>query len=86
MTLVLPKSQADVLKLEYDFVAAWITLQVCSSLQAVGLTAGVATALAEHGISCNVIAAYHHDHLFVDDKDANAAMQVLRKLAEREQA
>lgn len=85
LTLVLPKAQADSRGLSYDFVAAWITLQVHSSLQAVGLTAGVASALANCGISCNVIAAYHHDHLFVDEKDAEAAMQALTALAEREQ-
>lgn len=79
-TLVLPRPQADALELSYDFVSAWITLQVHSSLQAVGLTARVSTALAKQRISCNVIAAYHHDHIFVDVKDAGLAMQVLTAL------
>ncbi len=77
MTLVLPRSTADAQGLPYELVMARITLRVHSSLQAVGLTASVATALAEQQISCNVIAAYHHDHIFVDVKDAKRAMHVL---------
>lgn len=81
VTLVLSRLRADALGLSYDFVAAWITLRIHSSLQAVGLTARIATALAEEQISCNVIAAYYHDHLFVDVRDAERAMQVLLALA-----
>jgi uncharacterized protein len=47
----------------------------------VGLTAAFATALANAGISCNVVAAYYHDHLFVPVQDAEKAMAVLRSLA-----
>jgi len=55
--------------------AAWarISLTVHSDLAAVGLTAAFATALGAQGISCNVIAGYHHDHLFVQwDRRADA--------------
>ena len=44
---------------------ARITLMVHSALTGVGLTAAVATALAERGIACNVVSGFHHDHLFV---------------------
>lgn len=44
---------------------ARISLGVHSSLDAVGLTAALASRLAERGISANVVAALHHDHLFV---------------------
>lgn len=84
VTLVLSRVSADALGLTYDFVAAWITLRIHSSLQAVGLTARIATALAEEQISCNVIAAFHHDHLFVDVRDAERAMQVLMDLTKAE--
>ncbi len=58
-----------------------IELQVHSSLEAVGLTAAVATALAEQGISANVVAAYHHDHIFVPSQKAGQALAVLQQLS-----
>jgi uncharacterized protein len=82
ITVIIPQSAADRLILPYTFVAAWITLTVHSSLHAVGLTAAFANALAKQGISCNVVAAYHHDHIFVDVKDALPAMNVLHELAQ----
>ncbi|MBD9414445.1 ACT domain-containing protein [Pseudomonas sp. PDM16] len=81
-TLILPRDEAERLELGFDYVAAWITLEVHSSLAAVGLTAAFASALAKAGISCNVIAGYHHDHLFVARDDAKHALAVLRALAE----
>jgi hypothetical protein len=81
-TVVLKKDIADRLQLEYSFIAAWITLTVHSSLEAVGLTAAVATDLAKAGISCNGVSAFFHDHLFVPEKDAEKAMRVLRKLSD----
>ena len=80
-TVILPRQKADALRLDYDYVAAWITLEVHSSLAAVGLTAAFATALADAGISCNVVAGFYHDHLFVAQQDAAAAMEALQKLA-----
>ncbi|NQD87499.1 GNAT family N-acetyltransferase [Paenarthrobacter sp. CM16] len=81
LTVVLPRDEADSLGLSYDFVAAWITLQVHSALEAVGLTAAVSAALTHAGISCNVLAGFHHDHLLVSSADAARAMDVLRLLA-----
>lgn len=80
ITLVLNKLYADLHKLPYDLVAAWITLEVHSSLEAVGLTAAFSTPLSRAGISCNVIAGYHHDHLFVPFATVNRAMEVLLEL------
>lgn len=81
LTVVLPRAEADDLGLAYDFVAAWITLQVHSSLEAVGLTAAVSAALTEAKISCNVLAGFHHDHLLVPVADAERALEVLHELS-----
>ncbi|MDH6115771.1 ACT domain-containing protein [Kitasatospora sp. GAS204B] len=81
MTAVVEQQEADALGLPYDFVAAWITLRIHSALAAVGLTAAVAGRLTEHGISCNVVAGFHHDHLFVPAGEAERAVDALRRLA-----
>jgi len=80
LTLVLTREEADRAGLRYDYLAARITLRVHSDLAAVGLTAAVSTRLADAGISCNVIAGYHHDHLFVPAERVSEAMVTLREL------
>jgi uncharacterized protein len=82
-TIIIPKELADELKLEYHFIASWITLSVHSSLAAVGLTAAFSKALTDAGISCNVVAAFYHDHIFVDKKDAAATMELLEALSQQ---
>lgn len=81
VTAIIDRATADELGLEYSFVAAWITLTIHSALDAVGLTAAFATALGNAGISCNVIAAFYHDHIFVSKEDALNAMEVLEALS-----
>jgi uncharacterized protein len=78
---VIRRSDADRLGLSYDFVAAWITLEVHSALSAVGLTAAVSRCLTENGISCNVIAGLRHDHLLVPAERAGEALMALEELA-----
>ncbi|MFD1722312.1 ACT domain-containing protein [Amnibacterium endophyticum] len=82
-TVVLRQVDADRLEVAYDFVAAWLTLTVHSSLAAVGLTAAVSVALAEEGISCNVLAGAFHDHLLVPVQDRTRALDALASLRER---
>jgi len=80
ITLILTKAQADQAGFAYSFVSAWITLNIHSALEAVGLTAAVSQALALAGISCNMIAAYYHDHLFVPVKEADRALEILQAM------
>ena len=82
-TVVLRREDADRFEIAYDFVAAWITLTVHSSLDAVGLTAAFSTALADAGISCNVLAGFHHDHLLVPADRRDDALEVLAALTEQ---
>jgi uncharacterized protein len=62
------------------FLCAWIALSVYSDLEAVGLTAALAAALTARGISCNVVAAAYHDHLFVPLERADEALAALHAL------
>jgi hypothetical protein len=80
LTLVLTKDKADKADLQYEGVFRQITLTVHSSLEAVGLTAAIATKLTSKGISANVIAAYYHDHIFVSNDKAEQALSALREL------
>jgi len=83
LTVVLRRTDADAHDIRYEFVAAWLTLAVHSSLEAVGLTAAFSRALGEADISCNVLAGLHHDHLLVPTADATRALGVLRGLRDR---
>mgnify|MGYP005847575173 CR=1 FL=1 len=80
-SVILPEQVALDLKLPAAFTAAWITLKVHSDPAAVGLTAAFSTARAEAGISCNVVAGVHHDHLFVPVDQAQQAMDTLIALS-----
>jgi GNAT superfamily N-acetyltransferase len=80
LTLVLTEADAKRAGLEYSYLAARITLGVNSELDEVGLTAAVSRVLADAGISCNVIAAAAHDHLFVPWWRGEEALALLRRL------
>lgn len=80
-TVVVRREDADAHGLTYSFIGRWITLQVHSALDAVGLTAAFSTALGQAGISCNVFAGHHHDHILVPSLDADRAVAVLHELS-----
>lgn len=77
-TLVVPRARAEAHGLPHAGVFRCISLDVCSSLHAIGLTAAVAARLAAHGIAANVVAGYHHDHVFVPAERAEEAVARLR--------
>ena len=80
-TLILLKSQAEQAGLVYEFPSRMITLNIHSSLDAVGFMARIATALAAEGMGVNPVAGFYHDHLFVPEDRAADAMAVLKALA-----
>lgn len=86
VTVILEESAALAAGLEIRFRAAWITLAVDSALAAVGFTAAFARALGDAGIACNVIAAVHHDHVFVPVERAQDALDTLQALQRSAQA
>lgn len=77
LSVIIDEQTAQDFALTDGFCAAWITLNVHSDLEAVGLTAIFAKALAEAGIGCNVVAGNYHDHIFVPYEQAQKAMKVL---------
>ena len=82
LTLVLEEQNAIKRGLPFDSVFKMITLTVHSSLDAVGLTAAVASKLASREISANVVAAYYHDHIFVQKEKADIAMAALEEFSQ----
>ncbi|WP_156842843.1 ACT domain-containing protein [Novosphingobium aquimarinum] len=83
LSAILSLADARSLSLPLDQPMRRITLRVHSALDGVGLTAAVAGELADAGIACNMVAAYHHDHAFVPAADAERALALLLTLQEQ---
>jgi uncharacterized protein len=81
ITIICDKTYANEKGFAYHGTFAWITLQVHSALEAVGLTAAFSNALAKNQISCNVIAGYYHDHIFVPKAKELEAINALIHLS-----
>jgi hypothetical protein len=81
LTLIVSVEAAKKEKLVFEGTFKQITLTVHSSLEAVGLTAAVANKLSSYGISANVIAAYYHDHVFVQTEKAGQALLALKEFS-----
>ncbi len=82
LTVIVSQNKAEEHNIEYTGIFKCITLNVHSSLEAVGLTAAVASKLAQSNISANVVAAYYHDHIFVGESDAENALHALIELTQ----
>lgn len=82
LTLILTRAEAERSGLKYEFPCRMITLNVHSSLEAVGFLARITTRLAGLGIGVNPVAAFFHDHLFVPEARAAEALEALRSMAQ----
>jgi uncharacterized protein len=82
LTIVTTRASADSHGLQYSFPSRMITLNVSSSLEAVGFIARVASQLAEKGIGANPVSGFFHDHLFVAEGQEEEAIAALKNLAE----
>ncbi|MEM9106971.1 MAG: ACT domain-containing protein [Pseudomonadota bacterium] len=80
-TIICLKSEAEAAGLDYTYPCRMITLDVHSSLDAVGFMARIASELAAQGMGVNPVAGFYHDHLFVPDGRQNEALDVLRRIA-----
>jgi hypothetical protein len=86
LSVVLNRQVADEQGLNYEFVAKMITLQIHSSLHAIGFLAAIARELAQADIGLNPISAYFHDYLFVPAEKAGEAMRILERMSESDSA
>ncbi|NRB18321.1 MAG: ACT domain-containing protein [Rhodobacteraceae bacterium] len=80
-TLIMLKSDAEAHSLPYEFPCRMITLNIHSSLEAVGFMARIASELAKHDMGVNPVSGFFHDHLFVPDGRENEAMTVLQEMS-----
>ncbi|WP_420862241.1 ACT domain-containing protein [Algirhabdus cladophorae] len=81
-TYIILQSQAKAAGIAYEFPCCMITLNIHSSLEAVGFMARIATELAKHDMGVNPVSGFFHDHLFVPEDRAQDAIAVLRKMSE----
>ncbi|MDW6022048.1 ACT domain-containing protein [Mesorhizobium sp. BAC0120] len=79
-TLVLEEGEADRAGVKTTFRSRMITLDVHSSLEAVGFLSVITTRLAAARIAVNPVSAFYHDHLFVPAERAEEAVEILEQL------
>ncbi len=77
ITVIIGKHLADLNDLAYELIFKRITMNVHSSLTAVGFLARITDVLAAQGFSVNVVSAYYHDHLYIQSDQAQAALDTL---------
>ena len=81
VTLIVTEDAARAAGLTASFPCRMITLNIHSSLEAVGFLAAITAQLAAAGMGVNPVSAFYHDHLFVPVERAEEAMDLLRNLA-----
>ncbi len=81
-TLILLREEAEAHGIDHEFPCRMITLNVHSSLEAVGFIARIATELARSGMGVNPVAGFYHDHLFIPLGREDDALRVLDRIAQ----
>ncbi len=82
VTLIVTLEEAKAAALDYEFPCRMITLNVHSSLEAVGFIARIATELAKADMGVNPVSGFYHDHLFVPDGRQDDALRILQRIAD----
>ncbi|TIQ28861.1 MAG: ACT domain-containing protein [Mesorhizobium sp.] len=86
LTLIVTEDAAKSAGLAGAFRCRMVTLNIHSSLEAVGFLAAITARLAAAGMGVNPVSAFYHDHLFVPSERAEEAMAILAKLVVENQA
>ncbi|GKU05364.1 integron cassette protein [Fusarium langsethiae] len=81
VTAIVSKEYAEAHNMDYFFPCKMISLNVTSSLEAVGFMAVIATKLAAKGIGCNPVSGFYHDHIFVPLGREDESSEVLAQIA-----
>ncbi len=84
-TFIVRKEEAEARAIPFQYPCRQITLNVHSSLSAVGFLAAITQKLAARGISVNAVSAYYHDHLFISSDRVDEAMKILGDLVHESQ-
>lgn len=84
ISIIINRDEADLNTIQYESVFRMITLNIHSSLNAVGFIAKITSELANHNIGVNPVSAYYHDHLFVPSAKAEEAFAILSNLKQKE--
>jgi uncharacterized protein len=79
VTYIVTKEEAIHKGLDYIYSCRMITLNIHSSLEAVGFLAAITAKLADASISVNPVSAYYHDHLFVPSEKVEKVMELLKE-------
>jgi len=80
-TLIVSEKQALQAGVNHEFPCKKITLNIHSSLEAVGFLARITTRLAALQMGVNPVSGFYHDHLFVPVDKAAIAMRELKAMS-----
>ena len=85
LTVIVTLEYAKDAGLDYFFPCKMITLNVTSSLEAVGFMAVIASRLATKDMGVNPVSGFYHDHIFVPVGREQDALETLEELAKEKQ-